>query len=221
MFENISNKSIKVKFLAKDFMLKNRLEKLEYSSLHEFSNKNFLIPNQTHSTNVTYSNIPGQIDNCDGVFTSNPKIVCCIKVADCMPIFFAHHSLIFYGVVHAGWKGLIEGILKETSVLIEGRGYKLNDFDILIGPSIQKCCFEISNDVVSRFPSENIKPKPSGKFMIDLQDIAFQELKNNGFNKNKIRISNDCSYCQKDKYFSFRRNGKNAGRMIGLISFRP
>ena len=57
--------------------------------------------------------------------------------------------------------------------------------------------------------------------MIDLQDIAFQELKDNGFNKNKIRISNDCSYCQKDKYFSYRRNGKNAGRMNGLISFRP
>ena len=131
MFENISNKSIKVKFLAKDFMLKNRLEKLEYSSLHDLSNKNFLIPNQTHSTNVTYSNTPGQIDNCDGVFTSNPKIVCCIKVADCMPIFFAHHSLIFYGVVHAGWKGLTEGILRGTSVLIEKRGLKLNDFDII------------------------------------------------------------------------------------------
>ena len=136
-----------------------------------------------------------------------------------MPIFFAHQYLSLYGVVHAGWKGLTNGILKNTSVLLKNMKFKLSNFDIFIGPSIQKCCFEVSDDVVNRFPSKYVKKKSDGKFMVDLQKIAFEELNSFGFSDDKIKIIDECSYCIKDMYFSYRRDGADTKRMIGFIGF--
>jgi len=218
MFQNISNKSIKIKFFSKKFFIQNKIDKLDFSLLKEFDQKHFLIPNQTHSKNIVFSNQPGQIHNCDGVFTSNSEVACLIKVADCMPVFFAHQSIMFYGVVHAGWRGLTKGILKRTSILFTEHNLKLNEVDIYIGPSIQKCCFEVSKDIIDKFPPWSVKPKRSGKFRVDLQKIAIEELKVGGFNKNKIKISSDCSFCKKNIYYSYRRDGKKTGRMIGVIS---
>ena len=219
MFEHISNKSIRIYFFSKQCMPQKRIEKFDYKCFEKFDGKDFLIPNQIHSNNVNFSNTPGQIDNCDGVFTSNPKVVCSIKVADCMPIFFAHQYLSFYGVVHAGWKGLTNGILRNTEVLLKKMKYKLADFDVFIGPSIQKCCFEVSSNVVNRFPSKHVKQKSVGKFIVDLQKIALEQLNFHGFCDDKIKITDDCSYCKEDMYFSYRRDGANTKRMIGFIGF--
>lgn len=217
MFQKISNKSIKIKFFSKKFFIQNNIDKIDFSLLHEFDQKDLLIPNQTHSKNVVFSNKPGKIHNCDGVFTFNPRVICLIKVADCMPIFFAHQDRSFYGVVHAGWKGLTKGILKGTSILFTDHKIKFNEIDIYIGPSIQKCCFEVSKDIIDKFPSWSIKPKRSGKFMVNLQKIAFEELSAIGFNKKRIKVSSDCSFCEKNNYYSYRRDGKKTGRMIGII----
>ena len=218
MCEHISNKKIRIYFFSKQYM-SNIGKNNNYESFEEFDGKEFLIPNQIHSANVTFSNKPGIFDNCDGVFTSNQKVVCSIKVADCMPIFFAHQCLPFYGVVHAGWRGLTSGILKNTSVLLEKMNFGLTKFDVFIGPSIQKCCFEVSDDVVNKFPSKYIKQKGPGKFMVDLQKIAFSELTDLGFNDEKIKITDDCSFCREDIYFSYRRDGADTNRMIGFIGF--
>ena len=176
MYEHISNKKIKIYFFSKQYMIKKKINEINYKSFKEFKGKDFLIPNQIHSANVNFSDIPGRFDNCDGVFTSNPKVVCSIRVADCMPIFFAHQYLSFYGVVHAGWRGLTNGILKNTSILLKDMKLCLTNFDIFIGPSIQKCCFEVSSDIVNSFPAKYVKQKSDKKFMVDLQKIAFDEL---------------------------------------------
>ena len=218
MFQKISNKSIKIKFFSKIFFIQKNIDELDFSLLKEYDQKHFLIPNQTHSKNIFFSNKPGLIDNCDGVFTSNPRVVCVIKVADCMPIFFAHQSCLFYGVVHAGWKGLTKGILKGTSTFFTKHKLKLNEIDIYIGPSIQKCCFEVSKDIIDIFPSWSTRPKRSGKFMVNLQKIAFEELRSIGFDRKRITINSDCSFCKKNSYYSYRRDGEKTGRMIGVIT---
>ena len=219
MFENISNKFIRAKFITKRSYMQNNIGIKGSSIITEFDQKNFLIPNQIHSTNVVLSNSPGIISRCDGVFTTNPKIVCSIKVADCMPIFFAHKNKSVFGIVHAGWKGLTKGILNEVSILLKTYKQNLNDFDIIIGPSIQNCCFEIAKDTVDYFPSKFIQPKGSGKFIVNLQKMAFEILKRIGFNNNNIKINSDCTFCQKSDYYSYRRDGEKAGRMIGLIGY--
>ena len=218
MSHKISNKSIKINFYSKNFFIQKDIEELDFSLLKEYDKKHFLIPKQTHSTNIVFSNKPAQIDNCDGVFTSNPRIVCVIKVADCMPIFFAHKSRPFYGAVHAGWKGLTKGILKGVLTCFKEYNIQLTDIDIYIGPSIQKCCFEVSKDIIDKFPSWSMMPKRSGKFMVNLQKIAFEDLRSTGFDKKRIKTSGDCSFCKKNNYYSYRRDGENTGRMVGIIT---
>ena len=214
----ISNKSIKIIFFSKSFFIQKNIKKLDFSLIKEYDQKQFLIPKQTHSKNIIFSNKPGKIDNCDGVFTSNPKVVCVIKVADCMPIFFAHKFRLFYGVVHAGWRGLTNGILKSTPTLFMKHKLRLDEIDIYIGPSIQKCCFEVSEDIIDKFPLWSIRPKRSGKFMVNLQKIAFEDLRSIGFSKKRIKINSDCSFCKESNYYSYRRDGEKTGRMIGIIT---
>jgi len=220
MFENISNQLIRTKFISKNFFIQNNIKIIDYSLIAKFNQKNFLVPNQTHSTNVIFSNLPGEIDNCDGVFTTNPRIICLIKVADCMPIYFAHQNKSVYGIVHAGWRGLTNGILNATSILLKQNKQNIKNFDIFIGPSIQNCCFEISKDIVDNFSRRYLKPKASGKFLVDLQKMAFDILSSLGFNKKKIKISSECTFCLKEDYYSYRRDGEKSGRMIGLIGYK-
>ena len=74
MFKKISNKSIKIKFFSKKFFIQNNIDKLDFSLLKEYDQKNFLIPKQTHSTNIVFSNKPEQIDTCDGVLLPTQEL---------------------------------------------------------------------------------------------------------------------------------------------------
>ncbi|MBT4661928.1 MAG: polyphenol oxidase family protein, partial [Candidatus Marinimicrobia bacterium] len=118
-----------------------------------------------------------------------------------------------------GWRGLVNGILLQSAKQIEENGKSLSNFDILIGPSIQKCCFEVSDDVINKFDPNFIEEKGTGKYQIDLQKLALHQLVQNGFKREKITTLTECTYCDAEKYHSYRRNGKKAGRMIGLLGY--
>ena len=212
------NRNVRAAFSLKSIPVSGFEGRRSFAKKVGFDPNGLVIPKQTHSTNVSFAKSVNSIENCDGVFTDEKDIVCSIQVADCMPIFFAHCSKNVYGLVHAGWRGLVYGILENTSQLIVENGYKLYDFEIFIGPSIQKCCFEIRNDIVGNFKIECVTPtQENGKYKVDLQHQARREMIQIGFKKNQIKASTDCTYCSQEKYFSFRRDGKNSGRMIGLI----
>jgi YfiH family protein len=161
----------------------------------------------------------GRILDTDGIFSSDPNLVCSIQVADCMPVYFVHQLDPVFGLVHAGWRGLVNGILLQSAKQIEEKGISLSNFDILIGPSIQKCCFEVSDDVINQFDSNFIEKKWAGKYRIDLQKLALHQLVKNGFKRERITTLTECTYCDTEKYHSYRRNGKKAGRMIGLLGY--
>ena len=213
-----SNTNLRAAFSLKSIPVRGIEGRRSFAKKAGFDPNGLVIPKQTHSTNVSFAKSVNSIENCDGVFTDEKDIVCSIQVADCMPIYFAHCSKNVYGLVHAGWRGLVYGILESTSQLILENGYKLHDFEIFIGPSIQKCCFEIRDDIVGNFEIECVTPtQENGKYKVDLQYQARREMIQIGFKKNQIKVSTDCTYCFQEKYHSFRRDGKNSGRMIGLI----
>ena len=213
-----SNANIRAAFSLKSIPVRGFEGRKSFAKKAGFDPNELVIPKQTHSTNVSFVKSVKTIENCDGVFTDEKNIVCSIQVADCMPIYFAHYSKNVYGLVHAGWRGLVYGILKSTSLLILENGYQLHDFEIFIGPSIQKCCFEIRDDIVENFKIECVTPTQEiGKYKVDLQYQARRKMIQIGFKKKQIKVSTDCTYCSQEKYHSFRRDGKNSGRMIGLI----
>ena len=213
-----SNANLRAAFSLKSIPVKGFEGRRSFAKKLGLDPNGLVIPKQTHSTNVSFAKTVTSIENCDGVFTDEKDIVCSIQVADCMPIYFAHCSKNVYGLVHAGWRGLVYGILKSTSQLILENGYKLHEFEIFIGPSIQKCCFEIGDDIVGNFKIQCVTPaQENGKYKVDLQHQARREMIQIGFKKNQIKVSAECTYCSQEKYHSYRRDGMNSGRMIGLI----
>ncbi len=160
------------------------------------------------------------MNNLDGVFSANPDLICSVQVADCLPIYFVHKSEVVFGLVHAGWRGLVNGILWKSSKLLMDQGHSTNEFEVLIGPSIKSCCFEVSDDVINQFNPAFVKNTENGKYRIDLQEMALNQLMSSGFQKDNITVLSDCTSCKEGKYHSYRRNGKKAGRMIGLLGMK-
>ena len=218
--QNFSNEKIRASFSMKQSTNSGIFKVLDFAKVSRFKHDLIAIPNQTHSINVINTNIGGEIFNTDGVFSSNSMIVCSIKVADCLPIFFAHKTKLFFGIVHAGWRGLVNGIILESIKLIKSRKIALKNIDVFIGPSIQACCFEVGGDIIDRFNPKFIKQNMKSKYFVNLQGIAKNKLENEGILKKHIKVSEDCTFCQFERYFSFRREGDKSGRMFGLIGVR-
>ena len=215
-----SNKRIRASFSIKQSINNEMSNALYFAKICGFSHKLIVTPNQTHSNNVKKITLDEKILNADGVFTSDPMMVCSIKVADCLPIFFAHRTDLFFGIVHAGWRGLVNGIISESIKLIKSENIFIKDIDVFIGPSIQACCFEVGNDIIDRFNPKFIKQNMDSKYLVNLQGIAKNKLEYEGILKKHIKISEDCTFCQFERYFSFRREGEKSGRMFGLIGIR-
>ena len=148
---------------------------------------------------------PGFYDSADGIINKGGNLVCSIKVADCLPIFFINNISKTIGLVHAGWRGISSGIIGEFVESIKFCNENVTDFYAVIGPSIRPCCFEIMDDVLNSFDSKFItSTKKKDKFGVDLQAWTVYQLIKLGFSKEKINIINKCTFCLDDRYYSYR-----------------
>ena len=170
---------------------------------------------QTHSTNIKIVNQNKVIyNNTDGIFSSEKRNILKIKTADCLPIFFMHSDHSFFGVVHAGWKGLKDGIIEKSIHLIKKNVNDFKNIEVFIGPSISKKNYEVQKEFFGYFGSDFIE-KVDNKFFCNLKGIAKYQLRKFGL-KNIIDV-NQCTY-ENINYHSFRRD-KTSKRMIGLIYY--
>ena len=122
-----------------------------------------------------------------------PRTVPAIKTADCLPVLYIGEKI---GLVHAGWKGLSEGIL--THPLLQ----KLKPANILIGPSIHH--YEVSEDFKRNFPHSRSFYTVENQLYFDLQDHAMHELEII-FKNCEILISGACTFTN-NEYNSYRRD---------------
>ena len=214
------NKKIDAIFSHLSFPISKSSDIKNFAKVTGFNFDKFIIPNQIHSNYVEISNKPGLIQNCDGVFSCDISLICALKVADCMPIYFVHKSCPIFGLVHAGWRGVSKKILSITGAKLLAKNWKLSEFEILIGPSIQQCCFEVDENIIDRFEKDFLIRNINGKFFVSLQLSAKKELTRIGFSDENIMIDNQCSCCNEKKFYSYRRDNKNTGRMIALLGAR-
>ena len=89
----------------------------------------------------------------------------------------------------------------------------------LIGPSIQDCCFRVQEDVINHFDSKFYSKINDKHFQVDLQKWALNQILDSNIKVENVFISKNCTYCNKSKYHSYRRDGKNAGRMYAMIGW--
>ena len=159
----------------------------------------------------------------DGYIITERGVFAAVKTADCVPILIADKNKKAVCAVHSGWRGTAKTISKNAINKMTDE-YKIPKDDIIcaIGPAIGKCCFEISNEVVEAlshicYYDKYVNKKSNGKYMLDLKGINKQILINCGIKEENIDVSNICTKCDKDLFYSYRRQGESAGRNAAFI----
>ncbi len=180
---------------------------------------------QTHSTNVMV--IDGQNINStaqtDGAITTLANTVCCVMTADCLPILLTDRQGSFVGALHAGWRGLANGIITEALRQIKGlRGGVDNDILAWLGPAIGPSAFEVGAEVKAAFEQKNglngrAFRRHGQKWLCDIYLLAKIEL--NGLGVTQIYGGEYCTFRAPTQFFSYRRDGVT-GRMASCIFLR-
>ncbi|MBT3300592.1 MAG: peptidoglycan editing factor PgeF [Candidatus Marinimicrobia bacterium] len=179
------------------------------------------IPNQIHSSHITQCDAPGNYSDSDGIISRNKDVILSIQVADCFPVFFCDLHTKEIALAHAGWRGLVSEIIPKTIQRMMEHGSKPQNIRVVLGPSIKACCFEVSSDVLGEFDSSFaiMKTEKKGKYRVDLLAIAMAQLARSQIHFDNIFVDPSCTFCDKDSFFSFRRDGKKAGRMLALFGW--
>ena len=178
-------------------------------------------PKQVHGNKVMFANKPGVYDDCDGLITDKTNLYLAISVADCLPIFLYDSVNKIFAAIHSGWKGSKLRIL-SSAVQMMTQHFNSNPENIyaFMGQSAGVCCYEVGEEVATQFSEEFVDRPPGKKPHLNLKEYNKDILLREGFNKEHIEISSHCTICDSRLFHSFRRDGNNSGRMMGVIGLK-
>ncbi len=178
-------------------------------------------PQQNHTAHIVRVSEPGSFPDTDGVATSVAGVYLVITVADCTPVFLYDPSACVVAGVHAGWKGTRHGITRRMiRFLTEEWGSDPANLHVFIGPAAGKCCYEVGGDVAHLFDGEFLADNGDGKFLLDVPGINRCQLLELDIPEAQIEMDNRCTICNPGLFHSYRRDGKQSGRMMGVIGIR-
>lgn len=164
----------------------------------------------------------------DGLVTDKPDLALVIFTADCIPVLLHDPVKNVIGSVHCGWRGTMMDIAGEA-VRVMNRDFGSNPSDIraAIGPGISLCCFETGDDVADAAKNvlpdcweKFVFPKGNGKFMVDLKGVNKQLMENMGVLHENIEISDECTMCSHEKYWSHRYTKGQRGSQASVIMLK-
>jgi polyphenol oxidase len=146
-----------------------------------------------------------------------------VRVADCVPVLLADPKTGRVAAVHAGWRGVearivdvaFEAMKKEPALLAA------------IGPCIGPCCFEVGADVADRIAKQSSETvivrraeREGEKAYVDLRRAVRLQLRALGIADSSIEDVPGCTRCDPERFHSYRRDGKDSGRLLGVIVAR-
>jgi len=154
----------------------------------------------------------------DGMITKKSALPLTVRTADCLSVFLFDPKRQVIGLVHAGWKGTRKKIVSRTVGLLK-KQFQVNakDLKVAFGPSIRFCCYEVSREFKSLFPKA-LRPR-GGRLFLDLPLENKKQLLKAGVSGKNIFDCGICTHCNPN-YFSYRRQGDRAGRMISLMMLK-
>jgi len=173
---------------------------------------------QRHGATVTRAQprgivTPGTVyDHCDGLWSDEPGRAMPLLTAACMPIALARPDgeTPAVGILHAGWRGLLAGIVAVGVRALEGRSIAA-----AIGPSIGPCCYEVGEEVATPFREAFGDDVVRGD-NLDLWTAAERALRAAGVDR--VERADLCTSCHADRFFSHRRDHGRTGRQ-GVIAY--
>ena len=206
---------------------------------------NIYLPVQKHTDKTLVLDYDFEPKIADAVITNRKGILIGVQVADCVPVLLYDMKKHVVGAVHAGWRGAAAEILKNTIKAMTERFCSLPD-DILvaIGPGIRWCCYGVGYEVIEavekvtsygdcpRFTdadrrrrigtvpapkSEDYIIKKGEKYCLDLPTVNKYQAISSGVKTENIWMSDECTFCLPEKYYSYRYAKGTTGRQCGFI----
>jgi YfiH family protein len=173
---------------------------------------------QTHGIAVASADAAECRVQADACIARQRGSVCVVMTADCLPVLLCDEDGTTVGAVHAGWKGLAAGVIEAT---VKEMGVAPHKLQAWFGPAIGPEAFEVGEDVRAAFMAHDAKAVEAfkshgmqGKYHADINLLARQRLAALGITR--VFGGNYCTYHQKDRFFSYRRDGVT-GRMGTFI----
>jgi hypothetical protein len=157
--------------------------------------------------------MPGTVyDHCDGLWSDEPGRAMLLLTADCMPIAIARatEQSPALAILHAGWRGLLAGIVGSGVRALGAR-----KLAAAIGPSIGPCCYEVGEEVAGPF-REAFGDDVARDGKLDLWTAAERALRAAGVEQ--VDRADLCTSCHPDRFFSHRRDHGRTGRQ-GVIAY--
>ncbi len=156
-----------------------------------------------------------QLGEGDSIVSGEAGVAIGIRTADCVPILIADPETRIVACVHAGWRGTAANIIGVTIDHLRSLGCRPGDLHVAIGPSIGPCCFEVGAEVASHFAAWSPDTVADRKVNLDLP--AINERQAIGEGVRQIWKSGECTFCRPERFYSFRREKQQAGRMISFV----
>jgi YfiH family protein len=215
-------------------------ECFEFASVRQIHSAQAVLVTQKEGT-LAYDDcrfLPGEFAGAgrpaaDALITSESGVLLAIRTADCLPVLIADARRGAIAAVHAGWRGALESVVENA---VHEMRWTFNsaplDLVVALGPSIRACCYVVGPEVVDAFCSRFARgprffhaparahDSSNSHSCLDLVAVAVDQLERAGVARSQIEIADFCTSCRTDLFFSHRKEGAAAGRMLAVIGIR-
>ena len=194
----------------------------EIATFAGVSKTQIYLPVQKHTDKVLILDSSLEPKIADAVVTGRKDILIGVQVADCVPLLLYDKEMHVAGVVHAGWRGTALSILKKTLDVMTRRFLcEPKNIIMAIGPSIRGCCYTVGPEVTEAVTHATGRGSytwvKAGKHCIDLALANRRQALSANMSESHIWMSDECTFCNPERYFSFRYAKGTAGRQAAFI----
>ncbi len=161
----------------------------------------------------------------DASVTGQPGALLAIETADCLPVLIVDPIRRQAAAAHSGWRGTVARVAQSAVRAMMDAGSNASDLLVALGPSIGPCCYEVGPEVEAAFGLRGAGFFAAGaadRKHLDVTAANLAQLAEVGIDPARIDRVRHCTKCREDLFFSYRRDGAHAGRMISVVGFsRP
>ena len=183
---------------------------------------------QIHSNRVTVVDESHDFEHppeCDAVVTDREGVPLMVMVADCTPILLFDPKKRVIAAIHAGRAGAFNNITAATlEVMQESFGCDTADILAVLGPSIHVCCYEVGKAIADEAQAQGVGyaiEAREGSHYLDVNKIIKKQLAQCGVTEAHTEEMPLCSACENRRFFSYRADKQQTGRMAGVIMLTP